>query len=84
MKKLKFVTSSRDCQMVHFHTKNANTCMYILKDLGWKILVYVSHGHFGIVPMRPFGIFVAILVYVFFYLLVCCTKKNLATLHGLM
>jgi hypothetical protein len=67
--------------MVYFHTKNHNFEIF-WKTLQWKILVYFTANlficlTFGIFcdhsnVLLPFGILPPVLV--------CCTKKNLATL----
>jgi hypothetical protein len=73
----------RGCQMAFFQTKNPN--------LG-KFLEGLAMEDIGTYILRPFGLFNDHLVYfvaiwymlwlfgIFFRVLVCCTKKNLATL----
>jgi hypothetical protein len=67
--------------MAYFQTKNPNLGKF-WRDLQSKILVYVTViWHI----LRPFGIFCGHLAYLMviwyiFPILVCCTKKNLATL----
>jgi hypothetical protein len=69
------------CQMVYFQTKNSILGKFWgveqKKDVG------KFYGHFDYFTANwyilwSFGIFCGLLVY--FHLLVCCTKKNLATL----
>jgi hypothetical protein len=67
--------------MAYFQTKNP-TLGKFWRDLQWKILVKIM-AIWSL--LRPFGIFCAHLVYFMvilniFPVLVCCTKKNLATL----
>jgi hypothetical protein len=71
--------------MAYFQTKNPNLDKS-WRDFQWKMLVYVM-TFWSI--LRPFGLFVAVIVLVLmsiwyiFTVLVCCSKKNLATLlHG--
>jgi hypothetical protein len=66
------------CQMVYFQTKNPD-CGKLWRGLQWKMLVYYKAiwSIFGYI-VWSFVIFYGYLVY--FPVLVCCTKKNLATL----
>jgi hypothetical protein len=60
------------CQMAYFQTKNQNLGNF-WRALQWEMLVYVLYGRLVyVLCIRAFGIF--------FPVLVCCTKKNLATL----
>jgi hypothetical protein len=69
--------------MAYFQTKNLNLGKF-LRVLKWKMLVYFI-AIWDI--LRPFCIFCGHLGYLMviwyiFPVLVCCTKKNLATLVG--
>jgi hypothetical protein len=75
------IVQIQGCQMAYFETKNPNLGKFWMV-LKWKMLVYFIAIWFII---RPFGIFCGHLVYfmVIWYIfpvLVCCTKKKLATL----
>jgi hypothetical protein len=73
------LTPGQDCQMVHLHTENTNF------ERRWIVQFWYTY-------FWPFGVFSGYLVYfmpiwyilwsfgTFFHVLVCCTKKNLATL----
>jgi hypothetical protein len=66
----------RSCQMAYFQTKISNLGKFWMV-VRWMILVYfVTIWSY----LRPFGIFNGYLEY--FAVLVCCTKKILATLKG--
>jgi hypothetical protein len=41
----------------------------------------VNFGHFGILWVRPFGLFVAYVFVTLFFVLVFCNKKNLSILY---
>jgi hypothetical protein len=64
------------CQVVYFQTKNINLGKFLraLEWKGWYILWLF------VMLLRPFGIFYGHLVH-FPTFLVCCVKKNLATLY---
>jgi hypothetical protein len=47
-----------------------------LRDLQWNILVYYMHVFYILWPLDMLWLFG-----IFFSVLVCCTEKNLATLH---
>jgi hypothetical protein len=75
--------STQSCQMVLFQTINPNLGKFWM-ELKWKILVYFL-DIWSI--FQPFGICHSHLVNVLevWYIspvLVCCTKKNLATLEN--
>jgi hypothetical protein len=71
--------SEQGCQIAYFQTKDPNLGKF-WRDLQWKILAYVVY-------IWPFGLFYGHMIYfmvtylVYFPVLVCCTKKNLATAH---
>jgi hypothetical protein len=75
------IHARQGCPMVYFHTKN-RLCIFS-RFLEWKMLVYFNVTRNN---LRPFSIFYGHLVYILlsfgtlFPVLVCCTKKNLATL----
>jgi hypothetical protein len=72
------------CQLVHFQTKKSHLGKF-WRVLQWKILVYFI-AIWSI--LRSIGIFYdhlvwyVVVVWYIFPVLVCCTKKNLATLAG--
>jgi hypothetical protein len=88
---------TQGCQMVYFHTKIPTLgkilgalewliweyCMsiwYILRPFG---IFHVHLVYFTSIwyILRPLGIFCMETIGIFFLVLLCCTKKNLATLH---
>jgi hypothetical protein len=70
-----FSTRTQGCQMVHFHTKNLNLGRF------WSVLQRKMSVNFNAIwsILWPFDIFCGHFG-IFFPVLVCCTKKNLATL----
>jgi hypothetical protein len=68
--------------MVYFQTKNPNLC-HFWRVFQWKMLIYFMDiwSIFAAIwyTLRTFGIVCGNLV-IFSPVLVCCTKKNLATL----
>jgi hypothetical protein len=66
---------NQGCQMVYFQTKNTNLGKF-WRALWWQILVHLMPIWY---ILWPFGIFCGHLVY-FSPVLVCCSKKNPATL----
>jgi hypothetical protein len=69
---------AQGCQMFCFQTKNPNL------DKFWRVLQWLMLEYFMTVwsILRPLEIFDGHLEYfiIFFPVLVCCTKRNLATL----
>jgi hypothetical protein len=71
--------------MVYFQTKNHNLGKF-WSVLQWKMLVFEREAIWSI--LLPLGIFYGhlehfvVFWYIFAVFLVCCTKKNLATLVG--
>jgi hypothetical protein len=77
------VMDHRVCQMVYFRTENSVLGKF-WRVLQWKLLVCVSYGnlvHFKAVwyIIRPFVLVHLLVILNIFSVLVCCSKKNLAT-----
>jgi hypothetical protein len=69
---------TKGCQMVYFHTKNPNLGKFC-RVFQWKMLMFgLSYWH--LVFLWPFSLVYFMVIWYIFPVLVCCTKKNLATL----
>jgi hypothetical protein len=83
---------AQGCQMLYFQARIPNLGAFC-RMFQWKMLVYFMSIWY---ILQPFGIFYSRLVYftavwyifwlfgIFFPVLVCCSKKNLATLAKLV
>jgi hypothetical protein len=70
--------------MANFHTKHPNLGKFV-RVLEWKKLIYFMARLNNVCTviwysLRPYGIFLVVLY--IFTVLVCCTKKNLATMRN--
>jgi hypothetical protein len=75
------VSLNQGCQMAYFQTKNPN-CGIFWEAFEWKILLYfMDIWYFESCLLNCIAVWYILCSFgIFLTILVCCTKKNLATL----